>query len=76
MSREDQQSRVAFTREEVRIFRIHAIIAAAIAAGMFAVAPKGLGQALGVLFAIVLLPVPPLVVYLVRRRKAVKPNVQ
>jgi hypothetical protein len=69
MNPKDQIPRVAFTREEVRAFRIHAVIVAAIAAGMFAVAPKGLGQVLGVLFAMALLPLPPLVIYLVRRRK-------
>jgi len=58
-----------FTRQEMRIFKIYAVIIAAIAAGMFVVAPKGIGQVVGVLFAVLLLPVPPLAIYLVRRRK-------
>jgi hypothetical protein len=32
------------------------------------VAPKGPGQVLGALFAVLLVPVPPLVIYLRRRR--------
>jgi hypothetical protein len=59
---------VAFTPREIRAFKISAVVSAAIAAGMFTVAPKGLGQILGVLFAAALLPVPPVVVYLLRQR--------
>ena len=64
--------RVAFTPKEISAFKIYAVIIAAIAAGMFVVAPKGAGQILGIVFAIVLLPIPPLMIYLVRRRKGTK----
>jgi hypothetical protein len=60
---------VAFTPAEIRSFRISAVLCAAIAAGIFVVAPKGLGQVIGVLFAAALVPVPPLVIYFLRRRR-------
>ncbi len=69
MNREIANQRAGFTPREVRAFRYYAVVDAAIAAGLFVVAPKGLGQLLGVLLAVLLLPVPPLVVYLLRRRK-------
>ena len=46
-----------------------AVLVAAIAAGLYVVAPSGLGKVIGVLFAMALLPIPPLVIYLLRRRK-------
>ena len=70
MNQENERPRTGFTPNELRVFKYHAVIVAAIAAGMYAVAPKGVGQLVGVLFAIALLPVPPLVVYLLRRRKS------
>ena len=70
MNPETQNRRAGFTPHEIRVFYSYAVIDAAIAAGMYAVAPKGRGQLLGVLLAVLLLPVPPLVVYLLRRRKA------
>jgi hypothetical protein len=70
MPQTDHRPKVAFTVAEIRAFKIHAVIVAAIAAGMFVAAPKGVGQLVGVLFAAALLPVPPLVIYFVRRRKA------
>ena len=69
MPKEPQSRRVGFTPGEIRAFKFHAIVMAAIAASMSVVAPKGGGQTLGALFAVALLPVPPLVVYLLRRRK-------
>ena len=65
-----QPAKVGFTPGEIRAFKFHAVIVAALAAGMLLVAPKGLGQVLGVLAAAALLPVPPLVVYIMRRRKS------
>ena len=62
--------RVGFTQGEIRAFRIHGVIVAAIVVGMAFVAPKGTGQILGMLFALALLPVPALVIYLLRRRKS------
>lgn len=59
-----------FTRPEIRVFKIYALIVAAIAAGLFVVTPKGLGQVIAVLFSLILLAVPPFTIYLVRRRKA------
>lgn len=64
--------RPGFTPAEIKAFRLHAVVVAGIAAAMFVIAPKGLGQVLGVLFAILLLPIPPLVIYLLRRRKAAR----
>lgn len=69
MSKEPQRRRVAFTPGEIRAFKFHAVVVAAIAAAMTVVVPKGIGQTIGALFAVALLPVPPLVVYLMRRRK-------
>ena len=65
----EKTPRVGFTPKEIRVFRIYAVIVAAIAASMAVVAPKGPGQVLGALFAVALLPIPPLVVYLRRRRQ-------
>ncbi len=67
---EREKSSVGFTRAEIRAFRYHAVLVAAIAAALYAVAPSGLGKAVGVLFAMALLPIPPLVIYLLRRRKS------
>jgi hypothetical protein len=70
MNHEIEKPRVAFTPKEVRALKYHAVVVAAIAAAMYMVAPKGVGQLLGVLLAVLLLLVPPLVVYVLRRRKA------
>ena len=51
------------------MFKFHAVIVAALVAAMAVVAPPGIGRVLGALFAVGLLPIPPLVVYLLRRRK-------
>lgn len=69
MSANPQRPRIAFTPGEIRAFKIHAVIVAALAASMTVVAPKGIGQTLGALFAVALLPVPPLVIYFLRKRK-------
>lgn len=61
--------KVAFTPKEIRAFKVHAVIVAAITAGIFVVAPRGIGQLIGMVFAIIVLPAPPLVIYLLRRRK-------
>ena len=68
MTPPNQKPRVAFTPGELKAFKIHAVVMAAVAAGMLVVAPKGWGQVLGVLLAVLLLPVPPLVIYFFRRR--------
>lgn len=60
---------VGFTPTEIRAFKIYALILAAVAGGIAVVAPKGMGQTLGALLAVALLPVPPLVIYLIRRRR-------
>jgi hypothetical protein len=65
----ESKERIGFTPKEISMLRVYAVIVAAIAAGMLVVAPKGLGQILGLVFAGVLLPVPPVTIYLVRRRK-------
>lgn len=66
---QEANPRVGFTVAEIKAFKLHTAIVAAIALGMFAVAPTGLGQVLGVLFAILLLLVPPLAIFFLRRRK-------
>ncbi len=60
---------VAFTPAEIRAFKVHALLMAALAGAMAVVAPPGPGRVLGALFAVLLVPVPPLVVYLRRRRR-------
>jgi hypothetical protein len=64
-----ESPKVTVTVAEMGAFHAYAAIVAAIAAGMYAVAPKGLGQILGVIFAASLLPVPPLVLYFTRGAK-------
>jgi len=61
-----------FTPGEIKVFKIHAVLVAALAASFAVVAPSGPGQVLGALFAVLLLPIPPLVVYLLRRRKSAR----
>ena len=61
--------KVAFTPKEIRFFKIHAVIVAAITAGIFVLAPRGIGQLVGMAFAIIVLPTPPLIVYFRRRRE-------
>lgn len=61
--------KVAFTPREIRAFKIHAVVVAALAAGMTVVTPPGIGQTIGALFAVALLPIPPLVIYFFRRRQ-------
>jgi hypothetical protein len=67
MSQPSPRSPVGFTPREIRAFKIYALILAAVAGGIAVVAPKGLGQTMGALLAVALLPVPPLVIYLLRR---------
>jgi hypothetical protein len=67
---DNRRQKVAFTPKEKRAFKFHALVVAAIAVGLYLVAPKGTGQVVGVLFAMCLFPIPPLVIYIVRRRKA------
>ncbi|MEO7600007.1 MAG: hypothetical protein ABIV50_13805 [Opitutus sp.] len=64
-----EPTKMAFTPKEIRIFKIHAVIVAAITAGIFVLAPRGIGQLIGMAFAIIILPTPPLIVYFMRRRK-------
>jgi len=61
-----------FTRKEIGAFRVYAVIVAAIGAGLSLVAPKGIGQVVGVSFAVLLLPIPPIIVYVARRRRGAK----
>jgi len=70
MNPSNERQRTGFTVKEIKAFKIYAVIIAAIAAGMFVAAPKGVGQLLGVVLAAALLPIPPLVIYFLRRRKA------
>lgn len=66
-----EPAKVAFTPGEIKAFRIHAVIVAAITAGLFVVGPPGPGgRLISMAFAIVLLPTPPLIVYFLRKRKS------
>ena len=66
--------KVAFTPGEIKAFKVHAVIVAAITAGLFVVGPQGPeGRLISMAIAIVLLPTPPLVVYFLRKRKN-RPN--
>ena len=67
MNENNDRPPLAFTPAEIRVFKIHAVLCAALAGAMAVVAPKGPGQVLGALFAVLLVPVPPLVIYLRRR---------
>lgn len=69
MNEKNDRPPMAFTPPEIRVFKIHAVLCAALAGTMAVVAPKGSMQVLGALFAVLLVPVPPLVVYLRRRRR-------
>jgi hypothetical protein len=59
----------AFTPEEMGLFKAYLAILVVIAVGMYFAAPRGVGQLMGVLFAFALVPVPPLVIHIVRRRR-------
>lgn len=61
--------RIGFTRRELKAFKIHALLMAALAAGFGTLVRPGTTQVLGALLAVALVPVPPLVVYLLRRRR-------
>lgn len=67
MKSEEQTITVSIS--DIRAFIAYAAIVALIAVGMYAVAPEGLGQLLGVAFALVLLPLPVAVRYFTRWRK-------
>ena len=67
---QQKKGRSFFTPEEIRAFKFHAVIIVGIAFGLYLVALKRIGQGLGVLFAAALLPLPPVVIYLVRRCRA------
>ena len=66
---ETGKPKTGFAPAEIRAFRYHAVLVAAIAAGLYVAAPSGLGRVVGVLFAVALLPIPPLVIFLWRRRR-------
>lgn len=70
MSHEDPK--LAVSPREVAVFLAYAAIVAVIAVGMYAVAPRGLGQVMGVALALLFLPVPLVVVYFTRWRKRAK----
>lgn len=63
-----------FSRQEIRSLAIYSVIVAAIAVGMFIVSPKGMGQVVGVIFTVILLPLPPLAIFMFRRRGLQKRN--
>jgi hypothetical protein len=67
-----EESKVTVSIHEIGTFIAYAAIDALMAVGMYAVAPKGLGQMLGVAFAVALLPVPAVVLYFTRWRKAAR----
>lgn len=67
-----REPKALLSGSEIRAYIAYAAIDVLIAIGMFAVAPKGLGQVLGVAFALALLPLPAVVLRITRRRKAAK----
>lgn len=69
MAEAPPRRKIAFTPGEIRAFKFHAVLVAALVAAMAVVAPPGIGRVLGALFAIALLPIPPLIIYFLRRRK-------
>ena len=54
-----EEQKITVLISDIRVFVAYAAIDVLIAVGMFAVAPKGLGQVMGVAFALMLLPLPP-----------------
>jgi hypothetical protein len=71
----DEPPKVAFTPSEIKGFKIHAVLVAAITAGLFVLGPPGPGgRLISMALALVLLPTPPLVVYYLRKRKIAQKN--
>ena len=64
-----EEQKMTVSISDIRAFVAYAAIDVLIAVGMFAVAPKGFGQVMGVAFALMLLPLPLLVLYFTRWRK-------
>ncbi|MEJ6733661.1 MAG: hypothetical protein QNK90_16460 [Opitutaceae bacterium] len=64
-----EEQKITVSISDIRVFVAYAAIDVLIAVGMFAVAPKGFGQVMGVAFALMLLPLPLLVLYFTRWRK-------
>ena len=64
-----EEQKITVSISDIRVFVAYAAIDVLIAVGMFAVAPKGFGQVMGVAFALMLLPIPLLVLYFTRWRK-------
>tara|TARA_B110000483_G_scaffold25307_1_gene30072 strand:+ start:1222 stop:1443 length:222 start_codon:yes stop_codon:yes gene_type:complete len=64
-----EEQKITVLISDIRVFVAYAAIDVLIAVGMFAVAPKGFGQVMGVAFALMLLPLPLLVLYFTRWRK-------
>ncbi|HVU34712.1 MAG TPA: hypothetical protein VHE61_14865 [Opitutaceae bacterium] len=59
---------VTVSAREIGAYIAYAAVITLVAVGMYAVAPKGLGQILGVGFALMLLPIPVVVLYFTRWR--------
>ena len=64
-----EEQKITVSISDIRVFVAYAAIDVLIAVGMFAVAPKGFGQVMGVAFALMLLPLTLLVLYFTRWRK-------
>ena len=69
-----EEHKITVSVSDIRAFIAYAAVDVLIAVGMFAVAPKGFGQVLGVAFALALLPLPAAVLYFTRWRKAFSKN--
>ncbi len=59
---------IGFTPKEIRAFKLHALVMALVAAAIAVKAPPGAGQTLGALVCVLLVPVPPAVIYFMRSR--------
>jgi hypothetical protein len=59
--------KVIFTRKETKAFKLYVVEVLLIGVGLYFIAPSGSGQMIAILFAISLIPIPPLVIYLYRK---------
>ncbi len=65
---DSEKQNITISISDLRAFIAYAAIDVLIAVGLYAVAPEGLGKILGIALALVLLPLPAVVLYFNRRR--------
>jgi hypothetical protein len=59
--------RAAFTPKEIGAFKLYVIEMVVIGTVLVAMAPSASGKVAGLIFSVVLIPVPPIVIYIYRR---------